>query len=198
MTAAPVEGRRREVVHTVTVRHAVTRGPVPGVAVRLVPPSPWWWSVRYVAGAVVLHAQPALVAPDPDLTPVERARRRPRVRITVADPLVAATVENPTVELDVTGDHTHELTPVDQTVTVDLRTRTDTPATGRTVTLAPPGQPAIDLVAVAGTPGRYATDARRWTASETPFDLLVDGALVERHALQPFQTDTRLHAVTPA
>jgi hypothetical protein len=81
-------------------------------------------------------------------------------------------------------------------VSVVLRTATGTPATGRTVTIAPPGRPAVAAPAVAGVPGTYATTSRTWTAVETPFDLTVNGTVVDRFSLEPYQMDTRLHAVS--
>ena len=40
MTVVPIDPRK--VWHTVRVRHVVTGKPVPGLAVRLLPPTPWW------------------------------------------------------------------------------------------------------------------------------------------------------------
>ncbi len=196
MTLVPPDPRI--VWHTVRVRHAVTERPVPGLAARLVPPTPWWWAVATKGDQVVVHAPTRYTVDDPALTQAERDRRRPIVRISVGDPLVAATITNPTTELTVTADATVDLTPVQQTVTVVLTTKAPAPATGHTVRLVPPGRPAIGTDPVPGSPGTYRTDLRAWAAVETPFDLEVDGQPAGRFALEPFQTDTRLHAVLSA
>lgn len=193
-----LQGDPRAVWHTVTVRHAVTQQPVPGVVARLVPPTPWWWGVGAAPGAVVVHTQSRFTAPRPDLTPDQRGARLPRLRISVADPLVAVVVTNPETELAVTADTLLELVPVPQTVTVVLETKAGKPAPGHAVTLVPSGQPPIAVPALPGTSGSYRTPARTWTAVETPFELRVDGQPARTLALEPFQTDTRVHAVLSA
>jgi hypothetical protein len=193
-----VQGDPRTVQHTVTVRHAVTQAPVPGVVARLVPPTPWWWAVAAAPGAVVLHAQARFMVPDPDLTPQQQSARQPVVQISVADPLVAATLTNATTELTVTADVVHELAPVPQTVTVVVTTKTLDAAPGHAVRLVPNGQPPIDVPALADAPGSYRTPTRTWAAGETPFELQIDTQPTGTFALEPFQTDTRLHAALSA
>lgn len=196
MTIVP--GDPRTVWHTVTVRHAVTRQPVPGLVARLVPPTPWWWGVGAAAGKLVVHAPSRFTVARPDLTPEQQVDRRPVLRVSVGDPQVAVTVTNPTTELTLSADALLELVPVPQTVTVVLVSKTALAAPGHTVALVPNGQPAIQVPALAGSPGSYRTAARTWTAVETPFELEVDGQPAGTFALEPFQTDTRVHAVLSA
>lgn len=171
----------RTVEFTLRVRHALTGGAMPSLRATLVPPTPWWWSLATAPGLVGIHA------PDRFTT----ASEPPVVRLSVTDPLLALVVVQPVVELTLTApDTTHEFAPVPQTVTVDLVDTTGAPRTGRSV------HAGTALTEV--SPGTYRGAARTWTAADTPFDLEIDGVVVGRHLLDPYRTDTRLRAVSPA
>lgn len=177
------------VAHTLRVRHAVTKRPVPGLSATLVPPTPWWWGLRTTPNAVAVFTSDRYTGGP-----------APVVRLTVTDPLVALTLVAPVVEISLTTPAaTHEFVPVAQTLTVDLVDRTTGAArSGRTVRAIPATGPAIALPEVAGQAGTYRTAARTWTAAELPFDLQVDTHPVDRFSLDPYRVDTRLHAVSPA
>jgi hypothetical protein len=174
----------RRVMFTLHVRHAVTGRAMPALRATLVPPTPWWWAIAMTNDLVGIHTLDRYA--DESAAPV--------VRLSITDPLLALVVVDPVVELTLTAeDTTHEFVPVPQTVTVDLVNAHGEPRTGRTVRAG-----AMDLDPVAGEPGVYRSAARTWTAADTPFDLEVDGIAVRRHLLDPYRTDTRLRAVSPA
>jgi hypothetical protein len=174
----------RKVMFTLRVRHAVTGRAMPALRATLVPPTPWWWAIDTAGGLVGVHA----------LDRYANAGAAPVVRLSITDPLLALVVVDPVVELTLTApDTTHEFTPVPQTVTVDLVDAHGVPRTGRTVRAG-----AVPLPAVAGEPGVYRSAPRTWTTADTPFDLEVDGTAASRHLLDPYRTDTRLRAVSPA
>jgi hypothetical protein len=174
----------RKVAFTLHVRHAVTGRAMPALRATLIPPTPWWWAIDTTSGLVGVHALDRYVG----------SGNAPVVRLSITDPLVALVVVEPVAELTLTAeDTTHEFVPVRQTVTVDLVDGDGTPRIGRLVRAG-----AVPLSPVADEPGVYRSDARTWTAADTPFDLEVDGTAVGRHLLDPYRRDTRLRAVSPA
>jgi hypothetical protein len=187
MTSALISDLRK-VVFTLRVRHAVTGGAIASVRATLIPPTPWWWGLAASPGLIGVHA--------PDRFAV--STRPPVVRLSITDPVLALVIAVPVVELTLTADTIHEFVPVPQTVTVDLVDDHGHPRTGRTVEALAISGTALPLPEVAGSPGTYRSAARTWTAADTPFDLEVDGRIEARHLLDPFRTDTRLRAVSPA
>lgn len=188
MTATP-NSSLRSIAFTLHVTHAVTRSPVPSLRAALIPPTPWWWAVATSPGLVGVHAPERY----------QTLGAGPVVRLSVGDPLLALVVLGPTVDVTLTAaDTTHEFVPVPQTVTVDLVDGSGDPRTGRAVQLKRAAGGPIALPAVAGSAGTYRSAPRTWAAADTPFDLVVDGIVTARYSLDPYRTDTRLRAVSPA
>lgn len=175
------------VTHVLHVRHALSRGAVPGLRATLVPPTPWWYGARLTpAGDLAVLAADRF--PDDASAPV--------VRLSVTDPMIAAGLAEPLVEITLSqAEQTHEFAPAAQTVTVTLVTRAGTTATGNTVTLVAQAGPAIDLPELDDRLGSYRSVPRTWTTAQLTFDIRAGDVVVGHYRLHPYALDTRLHGV---
>ena len=177
------------VTHVLHVRHGLSDDAVPSLSATLVPPTPWWYTAKLTpAGEVAVVAADRF--PDDADDPV--------VRLSVADHEVAASLDQPLIEVTLgQADQTHTFAPANLTVTVVLTDKDGKPRTGINDTRAVPevGN-AIALPEVAGEPGTYPSPG---TAR------LDHGAAEVRHQgrrhvgrqlpANPFVCDTRLHGV---
>jgi hypothetical protein len=121
----------------------------------------------------------------------------PVVRLSVADHEVAASLDQPLVEVTLgQADQTHTFAPANLTVTVVLTDKGGKPRTGINDTRAVPevGN-AITLPEVAGEPGTYRSALRAWTTAQLKFDIKAGDTSVGSYRLNPFARDTRLHGI---
>ena len=176
------------VTHVLHVRHGLSDGAVPSLSATLVPPTPWWYTAKLTpAGEVAVVAADRF--PDDADDPV--------VRLSVADHEVAASLDQPLIEVTLgQADQTHTFAPANLTVTVVLTDKDGKPRTGINDTRAVPevGN-AIALPEVAGEPGTYRSALRAWTTAQLKFDIKAGDTSVGSYRLNPFARDTRLHGV---
>lgn len=195
----------RALLHVRAV-HAVTGEPVRSVRAVLLPPAPpGWVLVVKRTGDVVVQARSGVPTPG-DGAPGAPGGPPVRVRLTVADPAEARLLAAPEATVDLPAALTpapavipalaHAFAPVPMTVTAVVVDTTGGAVTGATVAAEPDGAAAIALTEDSEIPGTYHTEARTWTAAETPFDLTVDGEPHRRLALDTTRTDTRVHVVS--
>lgn len=180
--------------HLIRLRHASTGEPVTPVRARLVEITPdgavdhlpHGWSVRVRGGDVIVVARDGVKAPAVPL----------KVRVTVADPVVAMRLHEPTVDLDLAvGSHSFQ--PADMAVVIDLVNQDGAPRTGRTLlaraTSGPNPKPTVPLPEEA--PGVYRSVPTRWTAALQPFDLMVNAVLLRKVAVDFTRKETRVRLV---
>jgi len=176
------------VTHVLHVRHGLSGGVVPSLSATLVPPTPWWYTAKLTpAGEVAVVAADRF--PDDADDPV--------VRLSVADHEVAASLDQPLIEVSLgQADQTHTFAPANLTVTVVLTDKDGKPRTGINDTRAVPevGN-AIALPEVAGEPGTYRSALRAWTTAQLKFDIKAGDTSVGSYRLNPFARDTRLHGI---
>jgi len=179
--------------HLVRLLHASTGQPVGTWTARLDPPWPWW-SVRVTPDGVVVSSRP-------DLPPPRSPRR---LLATLTDPAAAAVLVLPDSpglpERMIAVDLDHDvvevrLHPVKMTLTVVLLTHeVGSPRTGADVVArATHGAAPVQTVPLhEGEPGTYTSPNVEWTAELTPADLVVDGVVVRRFAMDFGRARTRL------
>ena len=176
------------VTHVLHVRHGLSGGAVPSLSATLVPPTPWWYTAKLTpAGEVAVVAADRF--PDDADDPV--------VRLSVADHEVAASLDQPLIEVTLgQADQTHTFAPANLTVTVVLTDKDGKPRTGINDTRAVPEVgDAIALPEVAGEPGTYRSALRAWTTAQLKFDIKAGDTSVGSYRLNPFARDTRLHGI---
>jgi hypothetical protein len=174
--------------HVLHVRHALTGGVVPGLGATLLPPTPWWYSLKLTpAGDVAVVAADRF--PDDADDPV--------VLLSVADPAIAASLTQPLVEVTLDqAEDTHTFTSANLTLTVLLVDKAGKPKTGLTnVRAVPASGTAIVLPEVAAEPGTYRSAPHAWTTAQLRFDIKSGSTSVGSFRLNPFALDTRLHGV---
>jgi hypothetical protein len=175
-------------VHHVHVEHAATgQALAPLRASLLVPPPGWFLGVK--GADVIVTARDGV--PDPDETPV--------ARISLADPLLALRVAEPTAEVQLTAaELVHELDPLPMTLTVELVKKADgEPSEGADLKAHGDGVPPVDLTEVPGEAGLYRSPERVWTSAFHPLELRVADTVVARTTIDYTRADTRVRAVDP-
>ena len=175
-------------VHHVILRHTSTGQPVVPVVARLVPATPYGWSVRVRSADIIVSVRDGVAAPTP----------RPDLRIQVSDPRVATRLSASEVDVALTAaELTHEFHPIDMSLVVRLFDRNGSPRTGRTLVARATGgsspRPTIPLAEP--EPGLYRSVPTRWTAVFHPFDLLVNNRLLRKLTIDFTTRETRVRLV---
>jgi hypothetical protein len=175
-------------VHHVRAEHASTGRALAPLRASL-EDAPPGWRITVQGADVVITARDGIAAPaSPQFA-----------LITVADPLAALRLAEPTARVKLTAPAlTHSFAPRPMTLTVELVTRPDgEPRPGATLTAHGTGASPVALPEVTSEPGLYRSATRVWTRAFHPLTLRIGDDVLARLSLDFTSADTRVRLVDP-